>query len=174
MLKLRSHSVDETREIAGALARVIAADDVILLLGDMGAGKTAFAQGFGEGLGVDEAVTSPTFNLVHTYDTGRLVMHHADLYRLDRTGEVSDLALAELDGVLLIEWGEPASGLIGDHLVVHLEFPDRATLDEADRHHDDDESGRILSMTPCGHTWTRRWPKIEAALRPWTCSGDAK
>lgn len=165
MLTLQSHSVEETRAIAAALARVVATDDVLLLLGDMGAGKTAFAQGFGEGLGVDEPVTSPTFNLVHTYDTGRLVLHHADLYRLDRTSEVSDLGLAELvegDGVLLIEWGEPAADLLTDRLVVRLEYSKAQGASETER---------VLSIIPHGSSWERRWSKIETALRPWTVAG---
>lgn len=128
----------------------------------MGAGKTAFAQGFGEGLGVDEPVTSPTFNLVHTYDTGRIVFHHADLYRLDRTGEISDLALGELvegDGVLLIEWGEAAAELLADHLDLRLE---RVASED-----DVVDDQRILTIAIRGESWKRRWPKIEAALRPW-------
>lgn len=161
MLILRSHSAAETRAIAAALARLAAVDDVILLRGDMGAGKTVFAQGYAEGLGVDEAVTSPTFNLVHTYDSGRLVLHHADLYRLDRSGEVSDLGLGELvegDGVLLVEWGEAAAQLLGDHLDVHLTVPAEA---------DGPEDDRIVSVAPSGDVWLRRWAKIESVLRPW-------
>lgn len=164
MLKLRSHSVEETRAIAAALSRLSAVDDVILLLGEMGAGKTAFAQGFGEGLGVDEPVTSPTFNLVHTYDTGRIVMHHADLYRLERTGEVSDLALGELvegAGVLLIEWGEPAADLLADHLVVEISFPDSIGGD----------IDRTITLDAHGPMWSRRWAKIEAALSQWVEAG---
>lgn len=162
MLTLRSHSVAETRTIAEALARLASVDDVILLLGEMGAGKTAFAQGFGRGLGVDEPITSPTFNLVHTYDSGRLILHHADLYRLDRTGQVSDLALGELvegDGVLLVEWGEPAADLLGDHLEVRL------IMDDAGAHGTDED--RVLLLTAHGATWERRWSRIEAAMQTW-------
>lgn len=161
MLKLRSHSRAETEAIASAVSRLVFVDDVILLLGDMGAGKTAFAQGFGSGLGISEPITSPTFNLVHTYDGGRLVMHHADLYRLDRSGEVSDLALGELvegDGVLLVEWGEAAASELGDHLEVHLR------MDEGAQNTTDD---RIIEIQPNGDSWSRRWTKVRAALEPW-------
>lgn len=167
MLKLRSHSLFETQEIAAALARLSAVGDVILLHGEMGAGKTAFAQGFGRGLGIDEPVTSPTFNLVHTYDSGRVVLHHADLYRLDRMSEISDLALGELvedDGILLVEWGEAAASLLGDHLDLLLE----TTMTEPGDPDDIDEGARTLTLTPSGETWLRRWPKIESSLRPWT------
>lgn len=173
MLILRSHSAKETRAIAAALARVTTIDDVILLEGDMGAGKTVFAQGFGEALGVSEPVTSPTFNLVHTYDSGRIVLHHADLYRLDRTMEVSDLALGELvegDGILLIEWGEAAAELLRDHLDVRLDSPAWASGESASTSPEgmsgDDE--RVITITAHGETWTRRWSKIEAALHQWT------
>ena len=73
--------------MATALAQLSRSGDVIVLAGEMGAGKTAFAQGFGLALGITEPITSPTFTLVHTYDSGRIVLHHADLYRLDRLGE---------------------------------------------------------------------------------------
>jgi tRNA threonylcarbamoyladenosine biosynthesis protein TsaE len=110
----------------------------------MGAGKTAFAQGFGRALGVTEPITSPTFTLVHSYECGKLTMHHADLYRLERTAEVADLALAELaefHGVVLVEWGEVADASFGDHMVVHLEFgdPDDGDDDPFDESLDDDD-----------------------------------
>ena len=101
--------------------------DVILLAGEMGAGKTAFAQGFGRALGVTEPITSPTFTLVHSYDTGGPTLHHADLYRLDQLAEVADLALGELaefDGIVLVEWGDVVESTFGEHLVVRLDLVD--------------------------------------------------
>ncbi|MFM8856967.1 MAG: tRNA (adenosine(37)-N6)-threonylcarbamoyltransferase complex ATPase subunit type 1 TsaE [Actinomycetota bacterium] len=169
MLKLRSRSKVDTKAIAAELARLSRIDDVILLEGEMGAGKTVFAQGFGEALGVDEPVTSPTFNLVHTYDSGRIVLHHADLYRLDRTTEVSDLALGELvegDGVLLIEWGEAAADILVDHLDIRLE-----PIVGADGESFGDE--RSITMTARGDSWTRRWPMLETALQPWICAAES-
>jgi len=169
VLEVHSHSVSDTREIAAVLSQLVAVNDIVLLHGDMGAGKTAFAQGFAAGLGIDEPVTSPTFNLVHTFDTGRIVLHHADLYRLDRTSEVSDLGLGELvegDGVLIVEWGEAAAGLLGDHLDIRLEVA-RSNTGEATS-----EDERILRFEPCGESWVRRWSKIEAALAPWSSVGE--
>ena len=133
MLELRATSLADTHAIAAALAGLSRPGDLIVLSGEMGAGKTAFAKGFGAALGVTEPITSPTFTLVHTYDIapdlghGAKALHHADLYRLDRTAEIADLALEELaeyQGIVLVEWGDVADTLFGDHLVVHLE-PDR-------------------------------------------------
>src|SRR6187455_1146244 len=102
MLLLRSSSVDDTHTIAAAIAGVARPGDVIILAGEMGAGKTAFAQGFGRALGVAEPITSPTFTLVHTYDSPTVTLHHADIYRLEQYAELADLALGELaefDGI---------------------------------------------------------------------------
>jgi tRNA threonylcarbamoyl adenosine modification protein YeaZ/tRNA threonylcarbamoyl adenosine modification protein YjeE len=130
MLELRAASLVDTNAIAAAVAVLCRPGDLVVLAGEMGAGKTAFAKGFGAALGVTEPITSPTFTLVHTYDlppgngTGAAALHHADLYRLDRTAEVADLALDELAenaGIVLVEWGDVVDSLFGDHLMVHLE-----------------------------------------------------
>jgi tRNA threonylcarbamoyladenosine biosynthesis protein TsaE len=106
---VRSSSEAETRALAAALARGLAPGEVVLLSGDLGAGKTAFVRGLAEGLGLDpDVVTSPTFTLVHEYRGGRLPLIHVDLYRLD----AADLAEIGLDddlaaaGVMAIEWPE--------------------------------------------------------------------
>jgi tRNA threonylcarbamoyladenosine biosynthesis protein TsaE len=104
-----SHSEQDTRDIASALARDLAMGAVLLLSGDLGAGKTAFVRGLAEGLGLDsDEVTSPTFTIVHEYRGGRLPLIHVDLYRLDRAdldeiGLDQDLAAT---GVVAIEWPE--------------------------------------------------------------------
>lgn len=104
-----SHSEAETRAIARALAAELSPGAVLLLSGDLGAGKTAFVKGLAEGLELDaDDVTSPTFTLVHEYRGGRLPLIHVDLYRLDRA-ELDDIGLdAELadTGVVAIEWAE--------------------------------------------------------------------
>ncbi|MBU6217009.1 MAG: tRNA (adenosine(37)-N6)-threonylcarbamoyltransferase complex ATPase subunit type 1 TsaE, partial [Acidobacteria bacterium] len=91
-MRARTESVDATRDLAAALAELARPGDLILLVGDLGAGKTAFCQGFGRGLGVDEQITSPTFALVQTY-TGRLDLNHLDVYRLGQVNEALDLGL---------------------------------------------------------------------------------
>jgi tRNA threonylcarbamoyladenosine biosynthesis protein TsaE len=115
-------SITTTSEAdTAAFARTVAADlqpgSVLLLSGNLGAGKTAFVRGLAAGLGIDPGqVSSPTFTLVHEYSGGRLTLYHVDLYRLDRAA-VDDLGLDEMgvsDGVLAIEWPDRLThGLAG-------------------------------------------------------------
>jgi tRNA threonylcarbamoyladenosine biosynthesis protein TsaE len=155
-LTLRAPSLDATHAVAAAVARLSRAGDTILLAGEMGAGKTAFAQGFGQALGVAEPITSPTFTLVHSYETGGPTLHHADLYRLDQLAEVADLALGELaefDGIVLVEWGDVVESTFGDHLVVRLDLVD------------EDDAGRDITIAATGATWARRWALLEKATQ---------
>ncbi len=106
-MTLTSHSEAETIDAGRALAAELSPDDVVLLTGDLGAGKTAFVKGLAEGLGVDPLeVSSPTFTLIQEYRGGRLTLHHIDLYRLTPR-EVDDLGLEELvisGAVVAVEW----------------------------------------------------------------------
>ena len=159
MISLLVQSIADTHGVAAAIAQLSRTSDIIVLAGEMGAGKTAFAQGFGAALGVDEPITSPTFTLVHTYDTGHVTLHHADLYRLDKMSEVSDLALHEMvegDGVMLVEWGDVASELLGDHLEVFL----RHNTDHAD-----DE--RSIVIHSVGTQWASRLERLKSSLTLW-------
>jgi tRNA threonylcarbamoyladenosine biosynthesis protein TsaE len=102
-------SEEETAAAGRALAATLAAGDVVLLFGDLGAGKTAFTKGLAEGLGVArDEVNSPTFTIIQEYRGGRLPLFHVDLYRLNDPREIDDLGLDEIavDGVLAIEWAE--------------------------------------------------------------------
>lgn len=107
-MHFKSTSVEETRKLAFGMAQKAQPGDVILLTGDLGAGKTHFTQGFACGLGMNEVPTSPTFNLVCEYHDGRLPLYHFDLYRLEDATELDDIdyyAIIEGDGVSLVEWG---------------------------------------------------------------------
>ena len=155
MIELSSHSVEQTRAIASAIARLARAGDLIVLAGQMGSGKTAFAQGFARSLGIHEPVTSPTYTIVHSYQAGPTTLHHADLYRLDHTAEVDDLGLVELledDAIVLVEWGDVVD--LGPHLQIELRIDDT----------DGDEDSRSLIVTSNDRRWAERWERIEAAL----------
>ena len=120
-----TRSEAETASVASALAATLVAGDVILLSGNLGAGKTAFARGLAEGLGIDaEDVSSPTFTLVHEYRGGRLTLYHVDLYRLEKAA-TDDLGIEELlRGVLAIEWPDRLSHQLPGARRVSIEILD--------------------------------------------------
>ena len=149
-------AVDQTRLLAGAIAGLVDDGDLLVLVGDLGAGKTAFTQGFAAALGVDVPVTSPTFTLANRYE-GRLIVNHLDVYRLEDLAEARDLAIPELleQGVTLIEWGEmilPA--LPADRLDVSITFGDG----------DDD---RHIELRTVGDRWGDRVSALRAAMHTW-------
>lgn len=120
-----SPSVEQTRALGRRLGAVATPGVVVALVGDLGAGKTAFAQGVGEGLGVRGVVQSPTFVLVDEHTDGRLPLVHADLYRLDDPAELDQLGLDERlergDAVGLVEWADKHPDVLpADHLRVEL------------------------------------------------------
>lgn len=165
MIECRSTGRADTEAIAEAVATLVRPKDMIVLAGEMGAGKTAFTVGLTRALGVDEsdAVSSPTFALVHSYATGRIPIVHADLYRTNSTGEVVDLGLgeqADMGAVVVVEWGDVVDGLLGDCLTVRLS------------HHDDDLDGnddlRDIEISVTGHRWDARWERLSHALSRWS------
>ncbi len=156
-------SPDATRALAGRLAPLCRAGDVVLLIGDLGAGKTVFAQGFAAALGVAGPVTSPTFALVRHYRCGPgspvAGLLHADVYRTGSVGEVTDLALAELveeDAVALVEWGDVAAPALGEStLEVTLVAPDPLAAPDH----------RVLTVVGRGR-WADRSDEVAAARAP--------
>jgi tRNA threonylcarbamoyladenosine biosynthesis protein TsaE len=130
VIERATRSEEETYAVARELAGRLKAGDVVLLSGNLGAGKTAFVRGLGMGLGLDPAdISSPTFTLVHEYRGGRLTLYHADLYRLDRAA-TEDLGLQELgvaDGVLAIEWPDRLTHAMPGAVMVTLEIVDEET-----------------------------------------------
>lgn len=177
-VRLRTESAEDTRALGAALARGLRPGDVVLLAGELGAGKTTLAQGIGAGLGVADHVTSPTFTLVRSYPcptpapprhgnerhgneggappTVRAFLH-ADLYRLEHLGEVVDLAIGELvedDAVAVVEWGDVAEPVLGsDALSVRL----------AAGHHDDE---RCVTIT-ADPSWSARRAELAGLLAQW-------
>ena len=118
-----SHSVEETQELARRMAHVAQPGDVILLVGDLGAGKTHFTQGFAAGLSTSDVPTSPTFNLVCEYRGGRLPLYHFDLYRVESEDELQELGLDEYfasDAVTVIEWNKPGVALPGKTVKIDI------------------------------------------------------
>ncbi len=177
MVAARTAGADATRALAGALAGCCRPGDVVLLAGDLGAGKTTFAQGFAAALGVAQRVTSPTFTLVHTYPcTGGAVatLLHADVYRLDDLAEVADLGLAEMvdaGAVALVEWGDVAAPVLGEGaLTVTLAVPPGGGVDDREVEVSAPAAGPLAGPGPNG-AWRDRWPAVAAALAPWR-TGD--
>ena len=120
-----SRSEAETITIARELAQTLGAGAVVLLSGNLGAGKTAFVRGLAQGLGINpDEVSSPTFTIVHEYRGGRLALYHADLYRLERTA-TEDIGLEEMgvkDGVLAIEWPDRLTHALPSAVTVTIEI----------------------------------------------------
>ena len=157
MLTANTKSVDDTRSLAAEIAGLSRSGDLVLLAGDLGAGKTSFVQGFGRALGVEEPITSPTFVLVRTYD-GVVPVVHVDVYRLDHLQELLDLGIGELldaGGVTLIEWGDAVlPALPPDFLEVRFELGDG-----------DDE--RVVRVRANGSSWAARLESLRKALDRW-------
>jgi len=155
-LRLTCDDAEATRAVGAAVGRCAPAGSVVLLQGDLGAGKTVFAQGVGRGLAAPTTVNSPTFVLMNEHLGGRLPMRHADLYRLDDLDLIAELGLdqAALGGVLLVEWPERGHGALPeDHLHVQIE-----PLEE-------DVSEDALDASPRGLTLTASGEQAESVLQ---------
>lgn len=125
IVERRTEGADETEQVARVLGGLVQPGDTIGLVGELGAGKTRFVTGLGRGLGLPDQVrvTSPTFTILNHLRGGRLPLYHADLYRIERAGELDHIGLDELwggDGVLAIEWCDRFPILPADHLLVRL------------------------------------------------------
>lgn len=137
-IEIRTASAEASRAVGAALSSVLRPGDMVLLVGELGAGKTTLVQGMAAGLGVAEPATSPTFVLVRPYrcatpgtaanPTALRTLLHADLYRLEHTGELADLALGEMveeEAAAVVEWGDVAEPSLGrGALVVRMGGPE--------------------------------------------------
>ncbi len=152
-----THAPDATGAFGEALATQLGNGDLLVLTGDLGAGKTRLTQGIGIGLGITDRITSPTFTIASRYE-GRIVLNHLDVYRIDQIEETLDLDLPELleSGATVIEWGEQIDpALPSDRLVVRLAYGDG----------DDD---RLIRFEANEAGWIDRLDDLAAALADWS------
>ncbi len=148
-----SRSEGRTGRIGQAIGAALRAGDVVLLSGELGAGKTRMVQGMAEGLGASTPARSPTFVLVNEY-RGRIRLSHCDLYRVSGADEVVELALEErlLDGALAVEWPERGQGALpADALLVQIEVAP-------------DTDARSIVLTPRGERSARLLARAAAQL----------
>lgn len=140
-------TVEDTRAFGSKLAGLLRPGDLILLIGPLGAGKTALTQGIGAGLGVQAPITSPTFVISRVHRDGRLPLVHVDAYRVGGRLELDDLDLdaSVEDSVTVVEWGEGIAEQLADsYLEIHL-----------DRLDDSDET-RVVRLVGVGGQWAER------------------
>jgi len=129
-MQVTTSSEQETADVGRSLAAQLDSGAVVLLIGPLGAGKTAFVRGLAQGLGVNpDEVSSPTFTLIQEYRGGRVPLLHVDLYRLEDPREVEDLGLEELGerAVLAIEWAEKLPRPPAGAVIVEIDQPDGDT-----------------------------------------------
>jgi tRNA threonylcarbamoyladenosine biosynthesis protein TsaE len=147
-----TRSVDETLVLASAVGELLRPGDVVSVGGDLGAGKTVFARGVAQGLGISEPVVSPSFTIVREYD-GRVPLVHVDVYRINVIQELHDLGFEEVvrdDAITLVEWGDVIDALLPrQRLDVRLGAGDA-----------DDE--RIVELEGHGPSWYERAPDLMA------------
>ena len=118
--KIISKSPEDTFALGKQIGESVAPGSVLTLVGDLGVGKTVFTQGLAEGLGISDAVNSPTFTIVQEYHEGRLPLYHFDVYRIADVSEMDEIGYEEYffsDGVCLIEWGTLIEELLPDSTI---------------------------------------------------------
>ena len=158
MIAAATKSADDTRELAAAIAPLLKGGDILLLAGELGAGKTCFTQGLGRALGVTDQITSPTFTLMRPYEGTGLRLVHCDVYRLDHLQEIVDLGIGEAvdeDAVAVIEWGDMAEPVLpADFLEVRITYTD---LDDT----------RRFTLRTVGASWANRAVALGRSIGRW-------
>ena len=165
------HTVGETAAVAEHVAVVVEPGDVVLLVGDLGAGKTTFTRALAVALGVDEPVTSPTFTLVRTYEGDRMNLVHVDAYRLSGPQDADDLALDELSpgAVTVVEWGDIIAPMFGPD-VLRIELTVLAMAVVYDEGADDEGAAdegsqtRTITLRAGGPAWAQRVARLTRSL----------
>jgi tRNA threonylcarbamoyladenosine biosynthesis protein TsaE len=163
MPTLTTNGAAETEAVGEAIGAHLRVGDLVVLSGDLGAGKTTFTKGLARALGVEQRVTSPTFTIVQEYD-GRLPVAHVDVYRLERIQELYDFGFEELleERVTVVEWGEAiALVLPRDRVNVRIRLDD-VDVDGDDADGDDDR--RLLEIAADGPSWDARRAQLDEAL----------
>lgn len=153
MIDIKSYSAEFTSLVGEVLGHLVVKGDLILISGELGSGKTIFAQGFAKGMGVLQRVNSPTFTLMHTYE-GPITLLHVDLYRLEYSQEVIDLGIMEMldeGAVGLVEWGDVAAEVFP---------PDFLAIDIFVQ---EDETRRI-EFRAVGTSWVKREKTLKIDL----------
>lgn len=125
MKTIETWDAEETYNIGKTLGERVKAGDVVCLTGELGVGKTVFTQGFAKGLGIAEAVSSPTFTIVQEYEEGRFPFYHFDVYRIGSVEEMDEIGFEDYifgEGVCLIEWADLIEEILPEHrMSVHIE-----------------------------------------------------
>ena len=130
-----SHSVEQTEEFAEEFSKNLNGNEIIAMYGELGAGKTAFARGLARGLGVEDAVSSPTFAIVNEYQ-GVYPIYHFDMYRIESWNDLDSIGFFDYvdNGVIIIEWSENIEGALPDDII-------RITINKTE-----DENERIIRI----------------------------
>jgi tRNA threonylcarbamoyladenosine biosynthesis protein TsaE len=121
-----SNSYEDTFAFGREIGSSLRGGEVILLIGELGSGKTVLTKGIAEGIGIDETITSPSFTILNIYD-GPLCLYHFDFYRIDDKGEIEDLLEDYIylkDGIVVIEWGEKVIDLLDNYILVEIKISD--------------------------------------------------
>lgn len=157
-IRITVNDADTTAEVARRIAYHVETGDILILGGDLGAGKTTFTKAFGAALGVEDVINSPTFALAQIYEGAEHKLHHLDVYRLADVDETLDLALPELadsGDIVVIEWGDTITKVLQqNYLEVSFEFNDM----------DGYESVRTLVFRAVGQMWAGRMAALTDAL----------
>lgn len=117
---IETNSAEETFALGKALGEKASPGQIYTLDGDLGTGKTVFTQGVAAGLGITEAISSPTFTIIQEYDTGRLPLYHFDVYRIGDIEEMEEIGYDDYffgEGICLIEWADLIREILPEHVI---------------------------------------------------------
>lgn len=171
---VRTRSAAETISLGTRIGGIVRPGEILLLVGELGTGKTTFVQGLATGLELEQRPRSPTFTIVRSYEGGRFPLVHVDLYRCANSHEVLTLGLEELlspPAVAVVEWGEKAATVVGDnYLELDFSFEQSAGPDAASDDATDDV--RTIGFLPFGR-WRERMGDISETIRSWATPESA-